>query len=42
MKKKRPITTYIVIAMILGVIVGYSCNKAFPDPGTAKEIAGYI
>ncbi|MGO4328080.1 dicarboxylate/amino acid:cation symporter [Cupriavidus sp. 2TAF22] len=42
MKKKRPITTYIVIAMILGIIVGYSCNKAFPDPGTAKEIAGYI
>ncbi|GAB7546724.1 dicarboxylate/amino acid:cation symporter [Cupriavidus sp. CuC1] len=42
MKKKRPITTYIVIAMILGVIVGYSCHQAFPDPGTAKEIAGYI
>ena len=42
MKKKRPITTYIVIAMILGVLVGYSCHQAFPDPGTAKEIAGYI
>ncbi|WP_240746034.1 dicarboxylate/amino acid:cation symporter [Cupriavidus oxalaticus] len=42
MKKKRPITTYIIFAMILGVIVGYSCHQAFPDPGTAKEIAGYI
>ncbi|MDW3682106.1 dicarboxylate/amino acid:cation symporter [Cupriavidus sp. CV2] len=42
MGKKRPITTYIVIAMILGVIVGFSCHQAFPDPGTAKEIAGYI
>ncbi|EHP43866.1 dicarboxylate/amino acid:cation (Na+ or H+) symporter, DAACS family protein [Cupriavidus basilensis OR16] len=42
MTKKRPITTYIVIAMILGVIVGYSCHQAFPDPGTTKEIAGYI
>lgn len=42
MQKKRPITTYIVIAMILGVIVGYSCHQAFPNPAAAKEIAGYI
>lgn len=42
MKTQRHITTYIVIAMILGGVVGYACNVAFPDPKLAKEIAGYI
>ncbi len=42
MKRKPHITTYIVIAMILGVLVGYACHAAFPDPKLAKEIAGYI
>ncbi|MFM2086990.1 MAG: hypothetical protein RLZZ237_1859, partial [Pseudomonadota bacterium] len=31
MKKKRPLTLYILIAMILGIGVGYGCNTAFPD-----------
>jgi Na+/H+-dicarboxylate symporter len=42
MQKKRPITTYIVIAMILGIIVGYGCHQALPNPAAAKEVAGYI
>ena len=42
MAKKRNLTTYILFAMIAGVIVGYACNKAFPDPQTAKTVSGYI
>ncbi len=42
MKKKRPLTLYILFAMILGVIVGYICHQAFPDKGVASQIAGYI
>ena len=42
MSKKSSITTYIVIAMILGGVVGYACHTAFPDPKLAKDVAGYI
>ncbi|MGO4329102.1 dicarboxylate/amino acid:cation symporter [Cupriavidus sp. 2TAF22] len=42
MSKKSHITTYIVIAMILGGVVGYACHIAFPDPKLAKDVAGYI
>src|SRR5271169_612535 len=35
-------TTLILIAMALGIVVGYACNIAFPDPKTAATIAGYI
>jgi Na+/H+-dicarboxylate symporter len=42
MAKKRNLTTYILFAMIAGVIVGYACNKTFPDPQTAKTVSGYI
>jgi Na+/H+-dicarboxylate symporter len=42
MAKKRNLTTYILFAMIAGIIVGYACNKAFPDPQTAKTVSGYI
>ena len=42
MKKSRPLTLYILVAMILGIIVGYACNKAFPDKQTAATISGYI
>ncbi|MDF3833492.1 dicarboxylate/amino acid:cation symporter [Cupriavidus basilensis] len=42
MSKKSHITTYIVIAMILGGLVGYACHTAFPDPRLAKDVAGYI
>ncbi|MBZ5789718.1 dicarboxylate/amino acid:cation symporter [Burkholderia contaminans] len=42
MKKKHNITKYIVVAMILGIAVGYGCHSAFPDPAMAKEVAGYV
>ena len=42
MKKKHNITKYIVVAMILGIAVGYACHSAFPDPNMAKEVAGYV
>jgi Na+/H+-dicarboxylate symporter len=35
-------TTLILIAMVLGIAVGYACNIAFPDAKTAATIAGYI
>ena len=42
MSTKSHITTWILIAMILGAAVGYACYIAFPDPKVAKEVAGYI
>jgi Na+/H+-dicarboxylate symporter len=35
-------TTLILIAMVLGIVVGYACHTAFPDPQTSATIAGYI
>ncbi len=35
-------TTWIVIAMILGVVVGYGCNVLSDSPAVAKDIAGYF
>jgi Na+/H+-dicarboxylate symporter len=35
-------TTLILIAMVLGIVVGYACHEAFPDAKTASAIAGYI
>ncbi len=35
-------TTLILIAMVLGIVVGYACHEAFPDAKTAAGIAGYI
>jgi Na+/H+-dicarboxylate symporter len=35
-------TTLILIGMILGILVGWACNMAFPDPKTAGQVAGYI
>ncbi len=35
-------TTLILIAMVLGIVVGYGCHQAFPDAKTAASIAGYI
>lgn len=36
------LTTVIFIGMALGILVGYACNLMWPDPATAKAIAGYI
>src|SRR5215470_15954282 len=38
----RHFTTLILIAMFLGIVVGYACHEAFPNPKTAAAIAGYI
>ena len=35
-------TTLIVIAMVLGIVVGYACNVMSSGPAAAKEIAGYF
>ena len=42
MKKSRPLTLYILFAMILGIIVGYACNKALPDKQAAASVSGCI
>lgn len=41
-KKRPPITLYVLIGMILGVIVGYMCNTNYPDPKVAGQIADNI
>lgn len=40
--KKNKLTTWIAIAMVAGILVGYLCNTFAPDAATAKQIAGYI
>jgi Na+/H+-dicarboxylate symporter len=39
---KRGFTKLILLALVAGIIVGYACNTMFPDPQTAKTVAGYI
>ena len=40
--KKNRLTTWIGIALVLGIVVGYGCNSAAASPAAAKEIAGYF
>ncbi|ENO90391.1 dicarboxylate/amino acid:cation symporter [Thauera linaloolentis] len=40
--KMNRLTTWIVIAMVLGVAVGYACNTMAGSAEAAKEIAGYF
>src|SRR5215218_5052505 len=42
MKKKLPMAVYILIAMVLGIIVGYMIFISYPDKKIAAQIAGYI
>ena len=42
MKKKIPMAVYILIAMVLGIIVGYMIFTSYPDKKAAAQIAGYI
>jgi len=38
----KKLTRYIGIAMVLGVLVGYLCNKTAQDAKHAAEIASYF
>ena len=40
--KRNKLTTWIAIAMVSGIVVGYLCNTFAPDAATAKQVAGYI
>jgi len=40
--KMNRLTSWIMIAMVLGIIVGYACNTLAGGPAAAKEIAGYF
>ncbi|MGJ7503896.1 MULTISPECIES: dicarboxylate/amino acid:cation symporter [unclassified Variovorax] len=40
--KKLPMAAWILIAMVLGIILGYMIFSSFPDKKAAKEIADYV
>src|SRR4029077_20654682 len=40
--RSQRLTMIIFIGMLLGIAVGYACHELWPDPQTAKTIAGYI
>ncbi len=42
MKKRVPPAVWILIAMVIGIILGYMVFLQFPDKKSAAEIAGYI
>lgn len=42
MKKKRPLTLYILLAMVLGILVGYICHETIPDTKLSADIAAHI
>jgi Na+/H+-dicarboxylate symporter len=40
--KKNRLTTWIGIALLLGVVVGYGCHTTLGSPAAVKEISGYF
>ncbi|NMG74946.1 dicarboxylate/amino acid:cation symporter [Aromatoleum diolicum] len=40
--KLNKLTTWIFIALVLGIVVGYVCNTTAPDAAAAKETASYF
>src|SRR5262245_29294139 len=42
MKRKLPAAAIILVALVLGIIVGYMIFVSYPDKKTATQIAGYI
>lgn len=41
-KKKRSLTTYILIALALGVAAGHACHEFLQDERAAAQVAGYV
>src|SRR5258706_8425902 len=41
-RKGLPAAAWILIAMVIGIVLGYMVFKNFPDKKAAAEIAGYI
>jgi len=41
-KKGLPAAAWIMIAMVIGIVIGYMIFTNFPDKKTATQIAGYI
>ncbi|WP_317203196.1 dicarboxylate/amino acid:cation symporter [Janthinobacterium sp.] len=42
MKKTRPLTVYILVAMVLGILVGYLCHETFPEKALSADIASHM
>src|SRR4029078_11788312 len=42
MKRKLPAAVFILIALVLGILVGYMIFLSYPDKKMAAQIAGYI
>jgi hypothetical protein len=42
MKRKLPPPAWILIAMVIGIVIGYMIFVNFPDKKVAAQIAGYI
>jgi Na+/H+-dicarboxylate symporter len=42
MKKKIPAAVWILVALVLGIIVGYMIFVSYPDKKSAAQIAGYV
>lgn len=42
MKKRLPAAAWILIAMVVGIIIGYMIYTELPDKKAAAEVAGYI
>lgn len=40
--KTNKITLWVLVALVLGIAVGYGCHTSITDPKQAKEIAGYF
>ncbi|SFB26348.1 Na+/H+-dicarboxylate symporter [Collimonas sp. OK607] len=40
--RKIKATTWILVGMVLGIVVGYICHNLAPDEAAAKEIAAYF
>ncbi|HET7098130.1 MAG TPA: dicarboxylate/amino acid:cation symporter [Casimicrobiaceae bacterium] len=40
--KRIKLTTWILIAMVAGIVVGWACHNVLPTPESAKNVAGYI